>query len=55
MLAMKGLKNRKENKAFLETEGGDKSDMRDYGPFSKGKKPQLQVNSKQKLFLERNK
>ena len=35
-LAMKGLKNRKENKDFLKTEGGDKSDMRDYGPFSKG-------------------
>ena len=34
-LASKGLKNRKENKAFLETEGGDKSDMRDYGPFTK--------------------
>ena len=39
-LASKGLKNRKENKAFLKTEGGDKSDMRDYGPFSKGKNPQ---------------
>ena len=39
-LAAKGLKNRKENKAFNETEGGDKSDMRDYGPFSKGKNPQ---------------
>ena len=39
-LAMKGLKNRKENKAFNETEGGDKSDMRDYGPFSKSKNPQ---------------
>jgi hypothetical protein len=38
--AMKGLKNRKENKDFLKTEGGDKSDMRDYGPFSKGKNPQ---------------
>ena len=38
-LAMKGLKNRKENKAYLETEGGDKSDMRDYGPFSKGTGP----------------
>ena len=25
--AMKGLKNRKENKEFLKTEGGDKSDM----------------------------
>ena len=37
--AMKGLKNRKENKAFLKTEGGDKSDMRDYGPFSKGTGP----------------
>ena len=34
-LAMKGLKNRKENNAFLETEGGNKSDMRDYGPFTK--------------------
>ena len=34
-LAMKGLKNRKENKDFLKTEGGDKSDMRDYGPFTK--------------------
>ena len=34
-LAMKGLKNKKENKAFLKTEGGDKSDMRDYGPFTK--------------------
>ena len=34
-LAMKGLKNRKENKAFLKTEGGDRSDMRDYGPFTK--------------------
>ena len=34
-LASKGLKNRKENKAFLKTEGGDKSDMRDYGPFTK--------------------
>ena len=38
-LAMKGLKNRKENKDFLKTEGGDKSDMRDYGPFSKSKSP----------------
>ena len=37
--AMKGLKNRKENKDFLKTEGGDKSDMRDYGPFSKGTGP----------------
>ena len=34
-LASKAMKNRKENKAFLETEGGDKSDMRDYGPFTK--------------------
>ena len=33
------LKNRKENKDFLKTEGGDKSDMRDYGPFSKGTGP----------------
>ena len=34
-LAMKGLGKRKQNKAFLATEGGDKSDMRDYGPFTK--------------------
>ena len=39
-LAMKGLKNRKQNADFLKTEGGDKSDMRDYGPFSKGANPQ---------------
>ena len=37
-LAMKGLKNRKENKAFLKTEGGDRSDMRDYGPFTKARR-----------------
>ena len=37
-LASKGLKNRKENKAFLKTEGGDKSDMRDYGPFTKARR-----------------
>ena len=35
LLAAKAMKNRKENNAFLETEGGDKSDMRDYGPFTK--------------------
>ena len=34
-LASKALKNRKENNAFLETEGDNKSDMRDYGPFTK--------------------
>ena len=37
-LAMKGLGKRKaakENKEFLKTEGGDRSDMRDYGPFTK--------------------
>ena len=37
-LAMKGLKNRKENKAYLASEGGDKSDMRDYGPFTKARR-----------------
>ena len=37
-LAAKALKNRKENKAFLKTEGGDKSDMRDYGPFTKARR-----------------
>ena len=45
-LAMKGLGKRKQNKAFLATEGGDKSDMRDYGPFSKGTGP---VNSQSKF------
>ena len=37
--AMKGLGRRKQNKAFLATEGGDKSDMRDYGPFTKRRTP----------------
>ena len=39
-LAAKGLGRKKEMKDFLKTEGGNKSDMRDYGPFSKGANPQ---------------
>ena len=38
-LAMKGLKNRKKNQANVEMDL-PKADMRDYGPFSKGKNPQ---------------
>ena len=37
-LAMKGLKNRKKNQANVEMDL-PKSDMRDYGPFSKGTGP----------------
>jgi len=54
-LAAKGLKNRKENKLFNLTEGGDKSDMRSYGPFSKGKNPQASPSNyvKSKTVLGR--
>ena len=38
-LAMKGLKNRKQKNADVEMDL-PKADMRDYGPFSKGKNPQ---------------
>ena len=37
--AMKGLKNRKQKNADVEMDL-PKSDMRDYGPFSRGKNPQ---------------
>ena len=37
--AMKGLKNRKQKNADVEMDL-PKADMRDYGPFSKGKNPQ---------------
>ena len=37
--AFKGLKNRKKNQANVEMDL-PKADMRDYGPFSKGKNPQ---------------
>jgi len=46
--AMKALKNRKvgkENEAYLKTEGGDKSDMRDYGPYSKKAAPKTRSNA----------
>ena len=38
LLAANAMKNRKENKEFLKTEGGDRSDMRDYGPFTKARR-----------------
>ena len=38
-LAMKGLKNRRQKNADVEMDL-PKADMRDYGPFSKGKNPQ---------------
>ena len=37
LLAARAMKRKGQMKDFLATEGGDKSDMRDYGPFSKGK------------------
>ena len=43
--AMKGLKNRKENKDFLKTEGGDKSDMKNYGPYSNKAAPKTRSNA----------
>ena len=39
LLAARAMKRKGEMKDFLATEGGDKSDMRDYGPFSKGTGP----------------
>ena len=51
---MKGLKNRKsakENLEFLKTEGGNKSDMKDYGPFSKGTGP---TNAPSKFTSKQN-
>ena len=44
-LAMKGLKGRKENDAYLASEGGDKSDMRDYGPYSNKAAPKTRSNA----------
>ena len=44
-LAMKGLNNRKQNSEFLKTEGGDRSDMRDYGPYSKRAAPKTRSNA----------
>lgn len=46
--AMKALKNRKvgkENEEYLKTEGGDKSDMRDYGPYSNKTAPKTRSNA----------
>ena len=49
-LAMKGLGKRKQNKAFLATEGGDKSDMRDYGPFTKKRSSYIADNRSQSVL-----
>ena len=35
LLAARAMKRKGEMKDFLATEGGDRSDMRDYGPFTK--------------------
>ena len=35
-LGAAALGRRKQNQTYLAEEGGDRSDMRDYGPFSKG-------------------
>ena len=34
-LGAAALGRRRQNKTYLAEEGGDRSDMRDYGPFSK--------------------
>ena len=36
VLGAKALGRRNQMKDYLSTEGGDRSDMRNYGPFSKG-------------------
>jgi len=50
LLAARAMKRRGEMKDFLKTEGGNKSDMRSYGPFSKAanfiNKPSKYVRSK---------
>jgi hypothetical protein len=50
LLAARAMKRRGEMKDFLATEGGNKSDMRSYGPFSKAanfiNKPSKYVRSK---------
>ena len=53
-LAMKGLKNRKQKNADVEMDL-PKADMRDYGPFSKGKNPQASPSNyvKSKTVLGR--
>ena len=50
LLAARAMKRRGKMKDFLKTEGGNKSDMRSYGPFSKAanfiNKPSKYVRSK---------
>jgi len=50
LLAARAMKRRGQMKDFLATEGGNKSDMRSYGPFSKAanfiNKPSKYVRSK---------
>ena len=49
-LGARALNRKNQMKDYLSTEGGDKSDMRSYGPFSKGanfiNKPSKYVRSK---------
>ena len=45
VLGAKALGRRNQMKDSLATEGGDRSDMRDYGPFSKGAPPRTRSNS----------
>ena len=47
-LAMKGLNNRKvgkENEAYLKNEGGDKSNMKNFGPYSNKAAPKTRSNA----------
>ena len=44
VLGAKALGRRNQMKDYLATEGGDRSDMRDYGPFSKGAAPRTRSN-----------
>jgi len=50
VLGAKALGRRNQMKTYISEEGGDRSDMRDYGPFSKGanfiNKPSKFVRSK---------
>ena len=49
-LASKGLGRKKQMKDYLQTEGGDKSDMRDYGPFTKKRSSYIADNRSQSVL-----
>ena len=44
VLGAKAFGRKNQMKDYLATEGGDRSDMRDYGPFSKGAAPRTRSN-----------